>query len=192
MTPKPLVNKVLVWYSNCKMVKLTLKQLRTEKGLTQAKCAELLQVSLRTYKRYESDESKISSLKHQYLIQRLNEYGRIDEDHGLLTIEQIKNVCNSIFKDYSIEYCYLFGSYAKGKATEKSDVDLLVTMPVDEGVWGNDLKMTIKKSADYVESENPVFDVVEFFSSLHKVYRFEKLTDHLRILQRLYKIVQRS
>ena len=82
------------------MVKLTLKQLRTEKGLTQAKCAELLQVSLRTYKRYESDESKISSLKHQYLIQRLNEYGRIDEDHGLLTIEQIKNVCNSIFKDY--------------------------------------------------------------------------------------------
>lgn len=131
MTPKPLVNKVLVWYSNCKMIKLTLKQLRTEKGLTQAKCAELLQVSLRTYKRYESDESKISSLKHQYLIQRLNEYGRIDEDHGLLTIEQIKNVCSSIFKDYSIEYCYLFGSYAKGKATEKSDVDLLVTMPVD-------------------------------------------------------------
>ena len=92
MTPKPLVNKVLVWYSNCKMVKLALKQLRTEKGLTQAKCAELLQVSLRTYKRYESDESKISSLKHQYLIQRLNEYGIIDEDHGLLTIEQIKNV----------------------------------------------------------------------------------------------------
>ena len=131
MTPRPLVNKVLVWYSNCKMVKLTLKQLRSEKGLTQAKCAELLQVSLRTYKRYESDESKISSLKHQYLIQRLNEYGRIDEDHGLLTIEQIKNVCNSIFKDYSIEYCYLFGSYAKGKATEKSDVDLLVTMSLD-------------------------------------------------------------
>ena len=92
MTPKPVVNKVLVWYSNCEMVKLTLKQLRTEKGLTQAKCAELLQVSLRTYKRYESDESKISSLKHQYLIQRLNEYGIIDEDHGLLSIEQIKNV----------------------------------------------------------------------------------------------------
>lgn len=30
-----------------------------------------------------------------------------------------------------MEYCYLFGSYAKGKATEKSDVDLLVAMPVD-------------------------------------------------------------
>ena len=30
-----------------------------------------------------------------------------------------------------MDYCYLFGSYAKGKATETSDVDLLVAMPVD-------------------------------------------------------------
>ncbi|MDY3907852.1 MAG: nucleotidyltransferase domain-containing protein [Candidatus Enterosoma sp.] len=136
------------------MVKLTLKQLRTEKGLTQAKCAELLQVSLRTYKRYESDESKISSLKHQYLIQRLNEYGIIDEDHGLLTIEQIKNICNSIFKDYSIEYCYLFGSYAKGKATEKSDVDLLVTMPVDGMKFfelAETLREKLKKKVDLLD-----------------------------------------
>ncbi len=154
MTSKPVVNKVLVWYSNCEMVKLTLKQLRTEKGLTQAKCAELLQVSLRTYKRYESDESKISSLKHQYLIQRLNEYGRIDEDHGLLSIEQIKNVCNSIFKDYSIEYCYLFGSYAKGKATEKSDVDLLVTMPADGMKFfelAEKLREKLKKKVDLLD-----------------------------------------
>jgi predicted nucleotidyltransferase len=28
---------------------------------------------------------------------------------------------------YHVEFCYLFGSYAKGKATEKSDVDLLVS-----------------------------------------------------------------
>ena len=42
---------------------MTLKQLRKEKGITQSECAKLLQVSLRTYKRYESDESKISPLK---------------------------------------------------------------------------------------------------------------------------------
>ena len=51
MTPKPLANKVSVWYNNCEVVKMTLKQLRTEKGLTQAECAALLQVSLRTCKR---------------------------------------------------------------------------------------------------------------------------------------------
>ena len=35
---------------------MTLKQLRINKGLRQAKCADILQVSLRTYKRYESNE----------------------------------------------------------------------------------------------------------------------------------------
>lgn len=30
-----------------------------------------------------------------------------------------------------LEYCYLFGSYAKGNQTEKNDVDLLVSMQVD-------------------------------------------------------------
>ena len=35
-------------------------------------------------------------------------------------------ICTDVFADYDIEYCYLFGSYAKGKATETSDVDLLI------------------------------------------------------------------
>jgi predicted nucleotidyltransferase len=48
-----------------------------------------------------------------------------------LTVEQIKKICNEIFKAYDVEYCYLFGSYAKGKASEKSDIDLLVSMPVN-------------------------------------------------------------
>lgn len=110
---------------------MILKQLRKEKGITQSECAKLLQVSLRTYKRYESDESKISPLKYQFLLQRLNEYGLVDEEHGILTIERIREICSEVFKDYSVAYCYLFGSYAKGKATDKSDVDLLVAVPID-------------------------------------------------------------
>lgn len=110
---------------------MTLKQLRKEKGITQSECAKLLQVSLRTYKRYESDESKISPLKYQFLLQRLNEYGLVDEEHGILTIERIREICSEVFKDYSVAYCYLFGSYDKGKATDKSDVDLLVAVPID-------------------------------------------------------------
>lgn len=110
---------------------MTLKQLRKEKGITQSECAKLLQVSLRTYKRYESDESKISPLKYQFLLQRLNEYGLVDEEHGILTIERIREICSEVFKDYSVAYCYLFGSYAKGKATDKSDIDLLVAVPID-------------------------------------------------------------
>ncbi len=110
---------------------MALRQLREAKGLTQSKCAEYLQIPLRTYKRYESDESRVDRIKYQYIIGRLNDYGLIDEEHGKLTIEQIKEICAAVFKSYQVEYCYLFGSYSKGTETEKSDVDLLVSMPID-------------------------------------------------------------
>ncbi|MBQ2220650.1 MAG: nucleotidyltransferase domain-containing protein, partial [Acidaminococcaceae bacterium] len=48
-----------------------------------------------------------------------------------LSLEQITDICGRILPDYSVDYCYLFGSYAKGTASEQSDVDLLVSMPVD-------------------------------------------------------------
>lgn len=99
--------------------------------MTQIQCADYLQIPVRTYKRYESNESKINSFKYKYIIDRLNEYGLIDEEHGKLTIDDIKKICTDVFKNYSVDYCYLFGSYAKGKETEQSDVDLLVSVPLD-------------------------------------------------------------
>ena len=41
-------------------------------------------------------------------------------------ISTIKKVIIPIAKDYGVKRIYLFGSYAKGTANEKSDVDLLV------------------------------------------------------------------
>ena len=82
---------------------MTLKQLRIDKGLTQAKCADILQVSLRTYKRYESDESTINTVKYQYLIERQSEYEKID----LLDIEQLDNnpqLVNEILNDFITIY----------------------------------------------------------------------------------------
>ena len=46
---------------------------------------------------------------------------------GVSKLEDIKNACASVFDSYQVEFCYLFGSYAKGKATEVSDVDLLIS-----------------------------------------------------------------
>ena len=65
-------------------------------------------------------------MKYAFMMQKLGEYGFIDETHGILSIEQIKNICSESFENTDVEYCYLFGSYAKGNATELSDVDLLV------------------------------------------------------------------
>lgn len=97
---------------------MTLKELRKKKKLTQAACAKYLGIPLRTYQNYETDTSKVGSIKYNFMLQKLEQYGFMDETHGILTIEQIKNICASVFKEYSVEYCYLFGSYAKGKATE--------------------------------------------------------------------------
>ncbi|MFR5245247.1 MAG: nucleotidyltransferase family protein [Clostridium sp.] len=45
-------------------------------------------------------------------------------------MEFIKRKCAAVFKNYEVNFCYLFGSYAKGKATEASDVDLLISTNV--------------------------------------------------------------
>ena len=110
---------------------MTLKEIRKEKGLSQVTCAEYLKIPVRTYKRYEADENRIDRIKYRYILDRLDEYGIIDEEHGKLTVEQIKEICAEVFRSYPVEYCYLFGSYAKGKETEQSDVDLLVSFPVN-------------------------------------------------------------
>ena len=65
-------------------------------------------------------------MKYAFILQKLEAYGFVDETHGVLTVEQIKDGCTAVFGDFPVEYCYLFGSYAKGKATDQSDVDLLI------------------------------------------------------------------
>ena len=110
---------------------MNLKDIRLRSNLTQEEAAQLLGVTRRTYVNYEAGKIDESSLKYKYVVETLQKATLIDENHGILTIDQIRKICGEIFMDYSVEYCYLFGSYAKGKATEKSDVDLLVAMPVD-------------------------------------------------------------
>ena len=40
------------------------------------------------------------------------------------TLDEIRSIAAPIAKDYGVDALYLFGSYARGQATEKSDVDL--------------------------------------------------------------------
>ena len=105
---------------------MTLKDLRKQKRLTQAACAKYLGIPLRTYQNYETDASKVDSMKYAFMLQKLEVYGFVDETHGILKKEQIKDICIAVFEKYEIEYCYLFGSYARGEATPSSDVDLRV------------------------------------------------------------------
>ena len=133
---------------------MKLKKLRLEKGLTQEKAAQILGVSRRTYVTYEKDESKIPPVKMEFFLHTLEKYGIIDETHGILTLEAIKKICTDTLKEYNVEYMYLFGSYAKGNATETSDVDLLVSMPVNGLVFYElieTLREKLRKKVDLLD-----------------------------------------
>ncbi len=104
-----------------------LRNLRKQKGLTQSQCASVLNMPLRTYQYYESiNHGAKKTYRLDDIIETLKKYKYVDEEHGLLDIETIKKECREVFKNYNVKDCYLFGSYAKGYATEKSDVDLYV------------------------------------------------------------------
>ena len=104
-----------------------LKDLRKEKKMTQQEVADLAGISLRSYKTYENDETKSDTIKYKYLMEQLTKVNFIDEEHGLLDVDDIKRKCTKVLEQYDVNFCYLFGSYAKGKETPTSDVDLLIS-----------------------------------------------------------------
>lgn len=98
--------------------------------MTQQEVADLVGISLRSYKSYENDEEKRDTIKYNYIVEQLSKINYIDEETGILELEDIVRKCNEVFDKYEVSFCYLFGSYAKGKATQTSDVDLLISANV--------------------------------------------------------------
>ena len=136
---------------------MKLKTIRWAKGLTQEEAASLLGITRRTYAKYENDESKWHDLKYKFMCQVLEQYGYVDEEHGLLSIEKIKEVCESIFKEYNIECAYLVGSYAKGEENETSSVDIFVMLKEDESNLNeilNILRENLKKRINLLDIVN--------------------------------------
>lgn len=104
-----------------------LKKERLKSRMTQREAAEKIGLSLRSYVSYENEEAKTGTPMYRFLLAEMREISRVDEEHGILTVQDITAACKDIMKDYPVQYCYLFGSYAKGKASDTSDVDLLVS-----------------------------------------------------------------
>lgn len=131
-----------------------LKDIRIEKRMTQQEVADLVGISLRSYKSYENEEEKSDSIKYKYILERLEQINFVDEEHGLLTIEDITRKCANVFQHYEVKFCYLFGSYAKGKETPVSDVDLLISADV-KGLkfYGlvEELRVALKKKVDVLD-----------------------------------------
>ena len=131
-----------------------LKSLRLDKKLTQQDAANLVGISLRSYKSYENDSLKEGSIKYNYIFEKLSEINPIDEEHGILEIEYIKQKCSEVFSKYKINFCYISGSYAKGKAREDSDVDILISTDI-KGLkfYGlvEEIRSSLHKKVDVLE-----------------------------------------
>lgn len=108
---------------------MELKEYRKSLNITIQEAAKATGVALRTYNRYESDEGYGDSLKRLSIINLLKEKYEITEDKGILNIDFIKEKVSELLSKYdeSIEFCYLFGSYAKGYVKDNSDVDLCIS-----------------------------------------------------------------
>lgn len=94
--------------------------------MTQQEVADFVGISFRSYKSYKNDEEKQDTIKYRYIVEQLSKINQIDEETGILEIEDIVRKCSKVFERYEVSFCYLFGSYAKGKVTQTSDVDLLI------------------------------------------------------------------
>ena len=105
---------------------MTLKELRNCNNITQLEASKIVGMPLRTYSNYENDSNKINTLKYKMIYDILKEKFKIDEEHGVLKLDFIKHIVKEVLVNYKVEFCYLFGSYAKNKANGESDVDLLV------------------------------------------------------------------
>ena len=137
-------------------MKETLRNIRKRCKLTQKEAAEILGVSLRSYKSYEKEPEKETSIKYQYMVDRLSALNPIDETHGILSLDDIRDQCKTIFAEYPISFAYLFGSYAKNKATETSDVDLLIATEITGlRFYGlvDKIKAALRKNVDVMTTD---------------------------------------
>ena len=76
----------------------------------------------------------------------------------IYTIEEIRRIITPIAKKYRLPAVYLFGSYARGDATETSDLDFLVD------TTGTELKSLLTLGALYTELEEAFQKPIDLIS----------------------------
>lgn len=77
----------------------------------------------------------------------------------IYTIDEIKSIAAPIAKQYGVAAMYLFGSYARGEATERSDLDLRIERGQIRSLFElsalyNELAEKFQKKLDLLTSQN--------------------------------------
>ena len=74
---------------------------------------------------------------------------------GTLSYPELEATIRLLLKKYHAEYALLFGSYARGEATEQSDLDFRADVPEDFGMFRlgalqSDLEEAFHKKVDLI------------------------------------------
>ena len=127
-----------------------LRDIRKNIGITQEEAAKMVGVSRRTYQTYE--EEKYINDAYKAILKALKEIDTGMTFNFVLNAKVIKKRCEGVFaKHPEVKCAYLYGSYARGEATEESDVDILV---VESGMglsffgMASELKEVLGKEVD--------------------------------------------
>ena len=80
--------------------------------------------------------------------------------NSVYTIEEIQIKLHPIFCDYAISKAHVFGSYARGEATDISDIDILVEP--EEGFRPQRICGIMEEAMDDLDKEVDVYSMMEF------------------------------
>jgi predicted nucleotidyltransferase len=76
-------------------------------------------------------------------------------------LQQIKELAEPIAKKYNLKSIWVFGSYARGEASDESDVDLLIDYSDSNALnlhgfidMADEFEQTLNKKVDFISAEN--------------------------------------
>ena len=80
------------------------------------------------------------------------------------SIKEIKELIYDILKKYGVEKAYIFGSYARGEADKKSDIDIMIKKGklktlLQLSALAYEIEQALKKQIDIVIEETYTKDV---------------------------------
>ena len=130
-----------------------LKELRKTKRLTQVDAASIAGVSVESYKNHELGRSRGDSPLGRMIFDKLSAYEPYGFEKGILPLDLIKQTLSDVLGSKPVDFAYLFGSYAKGEADAKSDVDIMVSGAITGLEFfslGGELERALHKNVDII------------------------------------------
>ncbi len=152
-----------------------LKTLRKKSGLTQEEASKLFSVSRKTYNKYENKPDTVNQYQYKSYCEYFRDLTKVDEDHGILSIDEIKTIVTEVLDKYDVKSCTLFGSYAKGMARDDSDIDLVI----DCSVTGLDFFGLIEELRESLHKRVDLLDIKQLLNNQNLIS--EVLKEGIRI-----------